>query len=223
MEHIRGIGPKRAWAVGVWHTILPPKVTSFLWKLMRHAISIDSRIMEKGIHIASKCRCCKSNSSETLVHLFLQSKIAREMWRCFGEIFRFPFHFTSMGQATATWIPKVGALSQFDICHAGTAALSLWEIWVARCAATFEGTVMKARRICLNVISQVQLVSLIHTPKKPPSRMQTHIMGIIGVQPKIIRLKRGTWCRWIRPSRGRHKLYVDGSARNRDITGGGII
>lgn len=32
-----------------------------------------------------------------------------------------------------------------------------------------------------------------------------------------------TWCRWMRPIRGRYKLNVDGSARNGDITGGGII
>lgn len=58
-------------------------------------------------------------------------------------------------------------------------------------AATFDGTVMNARRICLKVISQVQRLSLIHSPKKPSEWIQTHIMGIIGVQPKNVRLKWG--------------------------------
>lgn len=92
-----------------------------------------------------------------------------------------------------------------------------------RCATTFEGTVMKARCICLKVITQVQLLSLIHLPKKPSIRMQNHIMGIIGVQPKVVRLKRGTWCRWTRRSWGRNKLNVDRSARNGEIVGGGVI
>lgn len=133
----------------MWHNTLPPKISTFMWKLMRHALQIDSRIIGKGIQIASKCHCCKNNSLETLSHLFLQSEIAREVWRCFGEIFWLPSNFISIGQALATWVPKLRALSQFDICRVGVATFSLWEILVTRCAATFEGTTMKARRICL--------------------------------------------------------------------------
>lgn len=223
MAHIRHPGHKRAWVARIWHTVLPPKITTFLWKLMQLALPLDSRIMERGIQIASQCRCCKTKSSENFVHLFVHSEIAREVWRCFGEIFRLPTTFLSIGQLIATWIPKVGNLSQFDICRAGIASFSLWEIWVARCAATFDGTVMKARRICLKVISQVQLFSIIHLPKNPSSRIQMHILGILGIQAKQRRIKRGTWCCWSRPSRGRHKLNVDGSARNGEITGGGIV
>lgn len=82
---------------------------------------------------------------------------------------------------------------------------------------------MKARRICLKVISQVHLLSLTHTPKKMSSKMHIHVLGIIGLQHKEVRLKKGTWCRWVRPSRGRYKLNVDGSARNGEITGGEVI
>lgn len=198
IEYIRSPGHKRAWVARTWHTTLPPKITSFIWKLMRHTIPLDGRIMERGIQLASQCRCCKQKSSEDLCHLFLHSEIAREVWRCFGEIFRLQSRFSSMGQLVATSLPKVGALSQFDLCQAGIAAFSLWEIWVARCEATFERTVMKARRIFLKVISQVQLLSIIHSPKKPSSRIQKNILGIFGVQPKAMRVKRGTWCRWIR-------------------------
>lgn len=53
--------------------------------------------------------------------------------------------------------------------------------------------------------------------------MHIHVLGIIGLQHKEVRLKKGTWCRWVRPSRGRYKLNVDGSARNGEITGGEVI
>lgn len=83
---------------------------------------------------------------------------------------------------------KIGKLSQFDACRAGVAAFSLWEIWVGRCAAVFEGSPMKARRICLKVISQVQLISLVHSPAKISGKLQVHRMGIIGRQSKAMTL-----------------------------------
>lgn len=45
----------------------------------------------------------------------------------------------------------------------------------------------------------------------------------MGVQAKCVKLKRGVWCKWIRPSSGRYKLNIDGSARNSIITSGGVV
>lgn len=188
---------------------------------MRHALPVDSRIISRGIQIASKCRCCKESSTESIRHIFLQSDIGRAVWRCFGEIFRLPTVFSSMGRVINRWIPKVGKRS--SIGRASIASFSLWEIRVARCAAIFEGTPMNARRICLKVISQVQLISLIHSPIKVSGKLQFHMMGVLGIQNKSIQLKRGRWCQWTRPRSRRYKLNVDGSARNRIIMGGGVV
>lgn len=112
-------------------------------------------------------------------------------------------------------------LSQFDTCRAGIASFCLWELWVSRCAATFAGAPMLARRICLRVIAHVQLISIIFEPAKPSSLLQQHRLGIMEVQAKSI--KRGVWCKWTRPSNGRYKLNIDGSARNGITTSGGVV
>lgn len=152
---------------------------------MRQALPVDSRIISKGIHLASKCHCCKEFSAESITHLFLQSDIACKEWRYFGEIFQLPSNFSSIGQALKIWLPNVRALSQSDASRAGMASFSLWEIWIARS----EGTPMNARCIFLEVINQVQLLSLIHAPAKPSSKIQQHILGIMGVQTKSVKLK----------------------------------
>lgn len=223
MNFLRPPGCKRSLAEIVWHSFLPPNVSTFLWKLIRHALPVDIRIATKGIHLASKCRCCKVLEIETIPHIFLHSEIAREVWRCFEEIFRLPTHFSSIGQLLNIWCPKVGKLSQYEACRVAVAAFCLWNIWAARCAATFEGTAMKARQICLRAISQTQLLSITFSPKRSSSPLHTNIIGILGVQTKPVAVKQGTWCIWTRPNAATYKLNIDGSARNGIITGGGII
>lgn len=77
MELIRAPGYKRLWARMVWQNFMAPKINTFLWKLIRQALPVDSRIIAKGI--ASKCRCCNSPDVESTIHLFLLSDIASEV------------------------------------------------------------------------------------------------------------------------------------------------
>lgn len=35
-------------------------IGAFLWKLMLHALPVDTRIQTRGITLASRCRCCKN-------------------------------------------------------------------------------------------------------------------------------------------------------------------
>lgn len=190
IDYSRPRGYKRSWTSLIWHNNLPPKVTTFLWKLIRHALPVDIRIRMKGIQLVSKSRCCTTPDEESISHLFLHSRIAREVWRCFGVIFRLPLSFASIGKLIKLWMPKVRGLSQFELCKAGVAMFGFWEIWVAWCAATFEGEQMNAIRICLKIITRVQLHSLVHPPRKTSSRIQGHILGILGIQTKARSMKK---------------------------------
>lgn len=87
----------------------------------------------------------------------------------------------------------------------------------------FEGSSINARHICLKVIAQVQLLSLIHAPFKHYSKIQQHILEIMRVQTNGVKLKRGVWCQWTRPRYGRYKLNINGSSRNGIITSGGVL
>lgn len=83
-------GVKRRWSDWVWNAILPPNISAFLWKLVRHALPVDCQIRSKGIIVASRCRCCVNPSEESINHLFIQTDIAKEVWQRFGNIFRIP-------------------------------------------------------------------------------------------------------------------------------------
>lgn len=131
------------------------------------------------------------------------------IWKCFGTIFRLPYSFQSIAQLLHIWMPTAGPLSQYDFYRGGTEAFILWETWVSRCAATYDGIAMGARRICKRIISQVQLLSSICSPKKPSTTFQNNTLGILGIRPRSPHVKMGRWCQWQRPNSD-----VDGSARN---------
>lgn len=76
---IRTKGVKRPWASKVWLLTLPPKIATFLWKLVRQAVPVDNRLRAKGIQLASRCRCCSGGAMKTINHLFLHSDIAKAL------------------------------------------------------------------------------------------------------------------------------------------------
>lgn len=92
---------------------------TILWKLLKQALPVDSLKSTKDMQLASKCRCCNIFAFETVVHPCLHSEVAREVWRCFGKIFRLPSNFQSISQAIKIWFPKIGALSHYAYCRAG--------------------------------------------------------------------------------------------------------
>lgn len=124
-------GTHRKWATWIWSSFFPPSVSIFLWRLLRHGLPVDCHIRPRGITLSSRCRCCRTHEEETLDHLFVESQVAREVWKCFGAIFRLPNWFISILQALSTWIPEVNLATQYGICRNVVAAYVLWEIWVS--------------------------------------------------------------------------------------------
>lgn len=94
---------------------------------------------------------------------------------------------------------------------------------MARCAAINDGRKMSARHICIRTIFHFQMLSRAQQPAKSMTCLLGHILGIIGIQSKSLKLKRGIWCLWQRPSLNRYKLNIDGSSRSESITGGGVL
>lgn len=75
---------KKIWAKWALNSMLPPNIQVFLWKLIRHALPVHCRILSQGVFMVSRCSCWKTYQEESLTHLFLNSELAKEVWRCFG-------------------------------------------------------------------------------------------------------------------------------------------
>lgn len=139
----------------IWYHFFPPNISSFLWRMLLHALPIDSRVQSRGIVLAFGCRCCRNHEEENLRHIFILSEVASAVWKCFGEIFHLTHNFQTIHQALATWMDPVTPTTQYGVVRLGVATYIFREILVARSRATFEGDSMSARAICLKVLSRV--------------------------------------------------------------------
>lgn len=143
----------------------------------------------------------------------------RRSMECFGDIFRMPYTFHSLPNAIAIWMTKAKSLSRFDMCKTATAEHILKEIWNSRCRALFQGERMQARRIAIRVMQHIQMTAFIYSSPKINTRMQEHVLGIMGIPPRQPRMKRVIWCCWNNP--GWYKLNFDG--RQRRISHPGVV
>lgn len=55
---------------------------------------------------------------------------------------------------------------------------------------------MRARDICLKVFHQVQLLSIVSTPKRPSASLQQITLDTMGISKKQVTMRRDIWCKW---------------------------
>lgn len=106
LELSRTCGATRMWPRWIWQPFLPPKISTFLWKLLHRAVPTDDRICSRGIPIVSRCIFFSEYNAESIHHLFIQSELAISIWKCFGEIFRMPYVYLSIPNAIALWMNR---------------------------------------------------------------------------------------------------------------------
>lgn len=213
-------GIKRRWASGIWGAFIPPVISTFLWKLLRHALPVDTRIQSRGIYLASRYRCCSEQSEESLAHLFIHSEVVRQVWSYFANIFKLPSGYSSILQALNILMAGTPGTSQYGIARIFCSAYIFREIWVARCNATYDEDQMSAQIICSKVLNRIRTLSLVVNPKRGSTALQISIIEQLGIRKQPTRIKRGIWCKWDRLSPGWFKLNVDGSVKGGFTTGG---
>lgn len=57
-EMIRIKGKSHGWMKGVWHKLIPKKMSLCMWKEIFHYFSIDNSVQQLEIHLVSACNCC---------------------------------------------------------------------------------------------------------------------------------------------------------------------
>ncbi|KAL3635512.1 hypothetical protein CASFOL_020059 [Castilleja foliolosa] len=219
----RGQGNHLSWSDYIWHPAIPYKASGFLWRVFQKAVPVDEQIRKRGFIGPSKCRCCNSGDIETINHLFAKSDLATKVLEHFGNILNKNINASSFEQLWNSWIHNTDMDTQYGYISLCFFGISIWEIWKARCKATFDDIDMNAHVIIKKINNQVTLINTYISPKKPSTNWEDAALGRLNIQKKQVQVKRGTWLRWSHPPPGLTKLNVDGGFKNGQGYVGGLL
>ncbi|XP_022869151.1 uncharacterized protein LOC111388627 [Olea europaea var. sylvestris] len=80
-DMIRVQQPQTSWGRWVWHSALPKRMSVIMWKAFSKALSVDSRVRQMGVALASRCDCCLTGNEEIPNHVLSTGEMANEVWR----------------------------------------------------------------------------------------------------------------------------------------------
>ncbi|KAF5188385.1 hypothetical protein FRX31_022028 [Thalictrum thalictroides] len=69
-----------------WKPFIPTKVSIFVWKLFKKALTVDTTIMSCHIPLVSKCSYCSNPNTETINHRFFYGDLATHVWHHFMAV-----------------------------------------------------------------------------------------------------------------------------------------
>lgn len=164
------IPPNFDWRTNIWAIDCAPKVKLFAWKVIKGAIPVGERLLERHIPIDPKCKRC--GCIESIIHLLFQCPFARKVWLL--APFVNGVECSGMIDLLASW--KIFCA---NIClpPAGIGSGSLfpwilWSIWKARNSFVFEGFSMSPEDALSSAIVMAREWSRDSTPDKGISRPQ---------------------------------------------------
>ena len=67
------------WNQEVWNLITAPKVKMLIWKVLRGALPVGTKLEDRHIRVDSRCKRC--GSPESIIHLFYQCDYAKAVWQ----------------------------------------------------------------------------------------------------------------------------------------------
>lgn len=100
-----------------------------------------------GIALASRCRCSTERRTENADHLFVSSKLAREVWTFFAKILQFNPYCCTLNHLAHVWLQGASLSSAIGICRNIIDALGLWEIWKHRNRIIYEDINLNPREV----------------------------------------------------------------------------
>ncbi|XP_058082424.1 uncharacterized protein LOC131230531 [Magnolia sinica] len=228
-------------------------MSQLVWKTLSKAVPVDAVVQSKGIQLASRCYYCDmsppsghpKHNTKTLLHSFMEGDLATAIWQHFAM--NMGFHLQralSVEQRLHQWwachvIRKEDSISQkLFPCYI------LWEIWIARNRAKYDGVRPSLHKILSTICWKAKLpvsffpqvryrspstqtptsflnVAVTHGTSQLPSPLgfwnngQTSLLHISATTEIV---------KWYRSSPGWVKINVDGLALgNLGLSGGGGI
>ncbi|EOY14356.1 Uncharacterized protein TCM_033752 [Theobroma cacao] len=206
----------------IWHKTVPLTTSFFLWRLLHDWIPVELKMKSKGLQLASRCRCCKSE--ESIMHVMWDNPVAMQVWNYFAKLFQILIiNPCTINQIIGAWFYSG------DYCKPGhirtlVPLFILWFLWVERNDAKHRNLGMYPNRVVWRVLKLIQQLSLGQQLLKWQWKGDKQIAQEWGIIFQAESLAPPKVFSWHKPSLGEFKLNVDGSAKqSHNAAGGGIL
>lgn len=138
------------WNQEVWSLRTAHKVKMLIWKALRGALLVGTRLPDRHIKVDSRCKRC--GEPESITHLFFQCEFAKAMWQAapfMGEIdFRGIVDLREMWNQVKTrpCLPRTGISSNH------LTSWIMWGLWKTRNKLVFSNITLDAEESMSKVI-----------------------------------------------------------------------
>lgn len=203
----------------IWDSVVPLKFSLLAWRAVYGYLPVDRTMQRRGVQMASKCSCC--DQVESVLHLFVHGRVARDVWRHYFRAFGLSFReFHSVPSLLMAW--RMSAPAERHV-RCVVPVIVLWFIWIGRNEAVFQGAQFSAARIIAQVDNFLFVLGKSCCVTK----------GFVKTDELVYISKLFTWrkatkvgfrvIRWVKPLEGDLKLNTDASVRDGVAYGGGVL
>ena len=121
----------------MWNLPCAPKIKHFAWKVLKRALPVGERLVERHINADPKCKRCGCN--ESIIHLLFQCPFAQQVWLL--APFATDMDYRGILDLMESW-PSLVSQTCLPPSGIGSGPLFLWILWMiwkARNKFVFEG------------------------------------------------------------------------------------
>lgn len=179
------------WRQNVWSLNCAPKVKHFAWRLLKRAVPVGERLVERHIDVDPNCKRC--GAIESIIHLIFQCPFTQQVWSLA------PFVTDRDIRGTIDLMPDWHSLCNLKCLppsgiSAGPLALwIMWSLWKARNKVVFEGFSASPAETLSTAIS-LAWEWIVNSKTEAPAVKKTTSQNISGPSTAVVVRTDAAWC-----------------------------
>ena len=119
------------WVDHLWHSFLPPRISSTVWKILLNKVSTHDNLKKRGFPLVSRCELCKEEA-ESVDHIFLHCHFASLLWNWIWGAFNISLPLPYSVNALWQLVRKVNLSSQLRNLFITCCLVTLYALWDVR-------------------------------------------------------------------------------------------
>ncbi|KAJ4792662.1 RNA-directed DNA polymerase (reverse transcriptase)-related family protein [Rhynchospora pubera] len=141
----------------LWKLKAPPKVTLFLWLLLRDKLLTQHNLAKRGWPTIQACKLCQLQEIETADHLFVSCPFAKEILTRMTAYFNVTLHSSNSHVLNVWQTTRQNLPNQQREMWSTLWAATCWTIWKHRCSVVFDNKRPSLRQVFTDIQSNTRL------------------------------------------------------------------